>query len=438
MWHSTMQLRRFAAATLGVLAAALLGGSRLAPAEDWPHWRGPARSGATPEKSGWDGSKWVAPRPVWTKVVGMGSTSPLVVDGKLYVFGWHADKDHLQCLDAATGKSLWTQSYACRPYGRKATGDEGLYGGPTGTPEYDLQTKYLYALSVDGDLQCWDTAAAGNLVWKLNLYEQFDPPQRPRFGRSGLRDYGYTTAPLVHGNWLLVEVGDDEGTLYAFDKASGKIAWKSECCDEAGHTGGPVPITVEGVPCVAVLTCKHLVVMRLDAGHEGQTLDQYQWWTEFANSIATPTVVGSEILITSDYNQHAIVKLRATLGGLKEIWKQPYPSKVCSPVVHHGHIYLAWDKVRCLDFATGKLKWEGGRFGDDGSCVVTGDGRLVCWGRGKLALVETVDHSPDDYRELAQLDGLSGADCWPHVVLAEGRIYCKDREGKIVCFAVGP
>ena len=415
---------------------AVFAGLQHATGEDWPHWRGPSRDGRTGEASGIAGSKWLAASPAWTKVVGIGSTSPLVVGGRVYVLGWHADQDHLQCLDAASGQNLWTQSYDCPQYGRKATGDEGLYGGPTGTPEFDAETKLLYTLSVDGHLQCWDTAADGKRVWGLNLYDQFDPPQRPRFGRSGLRDYGYTTSPLVHKDWLLVEVGDEEGTLFAFDKRTGKLAWKSECRDEAGHTGGPVPITVEGVPCVAVLTCKQLVVTRLDAGHAGKTVGQYEWWTDFANSIATPTVVGNEILITSDYNRHAIVKLRVTLAGVEEVWKAPYPSKVCSPVVHEGHIYLAWEKVRCLDWESGKLKWEGSRnLGDDGSCIVTGDGRLVVWARGTLALVDTAQHSPAAYRALARIEGLADGDCWPHVVLAGGRIYAKDRQGKLMCFA---
>jgi len=421
--------------SLVAVSAWLTAGAAIGLADDWQHWRGPSRDGKTSEASLWEGAKWVHPQPAWTKEVGLGSTSPLVVDGRLYVLGWHDTKDHLQCLDASTGKSLWTQSYECSQYGRKATGDEGLYGGPTGTPEFDPQTKFLYTLSVDGHLQCWNTAADGRRVWGISLYEQFDPPQRPRFGRSGLRDYGYTSAPLVHGDWLLVEVGDDEGTLYAFDKRTGNVVWKSECRDEAGHTGGPMPIMVEGVPCVAVLTCKHLVVMRLDGGHEGKTVGQLEWWTEFANTIATPTVVGSEILITSDYNRHAIVKLRVTLAGISEVWKQPQPSKVCSPVVHEGHIYLAWEKLRCLDWDTGKLKWQGGSFGDDGSCVITADDRLVVWGRGTLALVDTAQHSPKSYRELARVGGLTNADCWPHVVLSGGRIYCKDRQGKLMCLA---
>ena len=405
-------------------------------AEDWPHWRGPSRDGRTSEKSLWSGSRWVDSTPAWTKSVGLGSTSPLVVDGRVYVLGWHDGKDQLQCRDAATGKEIWTQSYDSPQYGRKATGDEGLYGGPTSTPEYDPATKRLYTLGVDGDLHCWDTAAGGKRIWGINLYEQFDPPQRPRFGRSGLRDYGYTSSPLVHGDWLLVEVGDDEGTLIAFDNRTGKVVWRSQCRDEAGHTGGPVPMTVEGKPCAVILTCKHLVVIRLDEGHEGETVGTFEWWTDFANNIATPTVVGSEVLITSDYNRHALVKLRATLAGITKVWEQPHPSKVCSPVVDHGNVYLAWNKAQCLDWQTGKLRWQGGNFGDDGSCIVTGDGRLICWGGGKLALIEMAERSPDAYRELATIEGLSQADCWPHVVLASGRIYCKDRQGKLMCFAV--
>lgn len=133
--------------------------------------------------------------------------------------------------------------------------------------------------------------------------------------------------------------------------------------------------------------------------------------------------------------EQSVVKLRATLAGVTEVWKQPYPSKVCSPVVHDGHIYLAWQKVRCLDWETGKLKWEGSRsFGDDGSCIATGDGRLVVWGRGTLALINSAQHSPAAYRELSRIEGLSDADCWPHVVLAGGRIYAKDRQGKLMCF----
>ncbi len=53
-----------------------------AVAADWPHWRGPARDGATTEHSGWDGAKWLAEKPAWEARVGEGASSPLVVVGR--------------------------------------------------------------------------------------------------------------------------------------------------------------------------------------------------------------------------------------------------------------------------------------------------------------------------------------------------------------------
>jgi len=114
------------------------------------------------------------------------------------------------------------------------------------------------------------------------------------------------------------------------------------------------------------------------------------------------------------------------------------PSKVCTPVIHGDHIYYAWQKVRCLNWETGDQKWEGGSFGDPGSCVVTADDRLMVYGgNGKLALVETAKRSPKEYTELAVKDRLFATHAWPHVVIAGGRVYCRDREGNLACFVVG-
>jgi len=93
---------------------------------------------------------------VWEKCVGTGSTSPLVVDSRLYTIGWEGNRDTVFCLDAAGG---------------------------------------------------------GKRVWGLNLYDTYTIGRRAKIGRSGQRDYGYTTAPLVRGDWLIVEVGAKEGTL---------------------------------------------------------------------------------------------------------------------------------------------------------------------------------------------------------------------------------
>jgi hypothetical protein len=55
---------------------------------------------------------------------------------------------------------------------------------------------------------------------------------------------------------------------------------------------------------------------------------------------------------------------------------------------------------------------------------------------GRLALLESAVRSPDKYRELAAHDRLFHTDAWPHIVLANGRLYAKDRAGNLQAFAV--
>lgn len=422
---------------LAVVACAVIFCNAPIHAEDWPHWRGLHRNGIIGESSGWKAGGWSAPRAAWKKKLGEGSSSPIVVGNRLFVLGWRKQKDYVYCLDVATGDEIWSASYSCPQYGRLATGDEGLYSGSTSTPEYDADTGLLYTLSCDGDLNCWDTSQRGRRVWSKNLYDEYQVARRPKVGRSGRRDYGYTTAPLVSGDWLVVEVGAAAGTLIAFSKTTGDQVWTSAAKHPAGHSGGLVPMNVEGIPCVAVLTFHGLLVTRIDGAKAGQTVAEYEWITEFVNNIATPAVHENFVLITSGYNQNAICKLEITLRGARKMWQQPYASKVCSPVIHKGHVYWTWQRLRCLDFATGEQKWVGGSFSDPGSCIITDDDRLIVWGgNGRLELVETAVRSPNSYKQLARVDKVFSTDVWPHLAMAAGRLFCKDRNGNITCFEV--
>lgn len=427
-----LALLRYATAVVSCISVSHL--DHCVVAEDWPHWRGPNRSGHTSEDSGWDAGAWPPGKPSWSSNVGRGSCSAVVVDGRGYTLGWSDGQDHVVCFDARSGKTIWQASYRCPEYGRHSTGDEGLYAGPCATPEFDRQTGYLYTLGADGDLHCWDTRD-GRKVWGLNLYERYQVAQRPRYGRQGLRDYGYTAAAIVRDELLIVEVGDDEGHLMAFSKHSGKRIWASAYKGPAGHTGGLAPMEVDRVPCIASLGFEGLHVARLDRAHAGETVALYPWPTDFANNIATPAVRGSDVLITSGYNHNAICRIHVTLDGATKVWEQPYASKVCSPIIAGERVYWAWQRLYCLDFATGQLLWRGGSFGDAGSCMLTADQRLIIWAdQGRLVLAESAERSPAAFRELAALEDVFSTDVWPHVVLAEGRLLCKDRLGNLKSF----
>ena len=420
-----------------VLIGWLQATSNTAAAADWPHWRGPARSGVVAESSGFTGSSWPG-KPVWKSQVGEGSSSPLVAGNRLYTIGWRNGQDTTVCLDVTSGAAVWSHSAPAPRFGRRSNGDKGLYSAVCSTPEYDTETGLLYTLGIDGDLTCRDTRRKGARVWGFNLYERYDVPQRPRVGRSGQRDYGYVGSPLVTGDLLLVEVGAKTGNLIAFDRRTGAERWRSGNTDPPGHTGGPVLLEVDGVPCVAVHTFEGVVVTRLDGPRAGRTVGSFPWKTNFANTISTPAVSGSSLFVTSAYNQSRLARLEVTLKGIRLAWEQEGGSNVCSPVVFQGCVFSTTGRLRCHDAATGQLKWEGGRYQAPASIVATADGRLITWAnRGDLTLIEGPQRSPDRYRELARVKGIFRTDVWPHLVLSGGRLFCRDRDGNLVCFAPG-
>ncbi len=376
-----------------LVATSLAGGA--ARGEDWPHWRGIGRDDVSTEASGFDGERWLNDQPVWSAECGIGASSPIVANGRVYGFGWSDGNDHVVCLAADDGRELWRQSYRSPKYGRYAMGDEGFYSGPSSTPALDETREKLYTLGTDGDLRCWDAMKNGEPVWNINLYDTYKAERRPRVGRSGHRDYGYTSSPLIAGDTLIVEVGSPKGTLIAFDRHTGQELWASQAKDPAGHNAGPTPMTVDGVACVATMTFEGLLVCRIDPGHEGETVATFPWKTDFANNIASVAVQGSDVIITSSYNHHQMVRLHITLEGATLVWQQAVASKVCTPIVYDDHVYWAWQQLFCLDFKTGEQKWAGGRFGDAGSCILTSDERLIVWsGQGDLTLCETAKRSP--------------------------------------------
>ena len=407
---------------------------------DWPHWRGVTRDGHTTENSHWQGNaaKWLAEEPLWSASVGEGGSSPIVANKHLYAFGWADDKDSIVCFDAQTGEQQWKQDYSAPKFGRKSVGDQALYSGPNSTPEFDPASSLLFTLGNDGDLYCWNTAQNGTEMWHINLYDRYESQQRPKVGRSRLSDYGFTSSPLVYKDVVIVEVGGVAGTLVAFDKQTGEQRWVSQAKHIAGHTAGPALMTVAGVDCVAVLTFSHLLVTRIDEGHAGETVAEYEWTTAFANNVAGVCVAGERAIITSAYDHNAICCLEISLQGATRLWEQNYPSKVCTPVVAGEYIYLAWHKLQCLDLATGELVWEGESFGDAGSIIVTADERLIAWvGDGELILAETAKRSPDQLTVLAKSPRQFRDDAWPHLAMADGRLYCKSRQGEIHCFVLG-
>ena len=91
----------------------------------------------------------------------------------------------------------------------------------------------------------------------------------------------------------------------------------------------------------------------------------------------------------------------------------------------------------CVDFATGKLKWQDKCVGVGSVCFA--DGRLFVHGEnGAVALVEA---TPEAYREKGrftppdQPKHSGGVRAWAYPVVANGRLYIRDL-GTLWCYDV--
>lgn len=402
------------AATASIIAVLLVCAfSSTISAEDWPQWRGPNRNGISNEKQ-WS-STWPAdgPKQLWRTSVGTGYSSVAVSNGRVYTVGNKDKTDTIYCLNAVTGAEIWKHSYPC-------VADGAGHPGPASTPTVDGE--FVYTLSREGHLFCLD-ASSGKPIWSKHIVNDFS---------IKYPEWGYATSPLILDNMIIM----DAGAALAVDKSNGNLIWKTRDYGESWgikeHGGGyssPYAFNLNGKQLLAVFNSSGLV--NLDPG-SGRELMLHPWKTAYNINGATPIVSDNRIFISSGYNVGCAL-LEISEDGLTTIWQnRNMRNRFASSVLWEGHLYGVDDnRLRCLDWKTGDLKWTQRGLGE-GSLMLAGDKLIIMGDKGDLAIAEA---SPDSYKELARARVLSGL-CWTVPVLSGGKIYCRNHEGELLCLDV--
>ena len=193
--------------------------------EEWPKWLGPNGTGISTEKGLAD--KWPdgGPAKLWTVDVGLGFTSPIALDGVVYIFAMQGDKDVLMALNADDGATIWSQSYPVghKPGQPQATNEANGLPVPNATPTIDGDRIYTYGGG--GDLVCRELKT-GKEVWKLNVLDETG---------STVLDLNQASAPLVTDKLIYVQNGTGSCTAVAVEKTTGKLAWKSQATGAGGY-----------------------------------------------------------------------------------------------------------------------------------------------------------------------------------------------------------
>jgi outer membrane protein assembly factor BamB len=102
---------------------------------------------------------------LWQTNVGPGFSSVAISTGRLYTAGNKNDTDTIFCLNAKTGQRIWANTHPCTVEVYTHEGD-----GTASTPVLDGQKVYFFGRN--GDLLCLD-AATGKTVWSENVAGKF-------------------------------------------------------------------------------------------------------------------------------------------------------------------------------------------------------------------------------------------------------------------------
>ncbi len=391
-------------ATLGFSATALTPGR----AVDWLHYRGPTLNGVTTEKLPATLPK--EPRQVWKRALGTGVSSATVAGDRVFTMGNAGGHDVIYCIDAKSGRDVWTHKFAL------PVDPKNFEGGPRSTPTWDGGK--VFTLSHSGDVWCID-AASGKPLWNRHLMRDFGG-RRPAWGYAG--------SPTIEGSAVLFDAGGAGASTLALDKTSGALLWKSG--DDPSGYGSVVTTTLGGRRTAVVFKAKALVGYDVKDGRE---LWRAPWKTSYDVNATTPVVVGNRILVTSGYGTGATL-IEIGNGAPTTKWRNKnLGSQFNSPVVWQGSIYGIdgndgpRGQLTCLDLATGAPQWKAPI---GGGSLICADGRLIVLNeKGELLIAEA---SPAGFKPLARWQVLGGHS-WVQPVYANGRIYCRNNAGEMVC-----
>jgi outer membrane protein assembly factor BamB len=375
----------------------------------WFQYRGPNRDGKSTETGlvhSWDSN---GPREMWRVPIGAGFSPISIVGDRLFTMDSDEQTEFALCLDAESGETVWRVPMG--PLFRDSNGD-GPRSGPT------VDGNRVYMLSSRGRLAALDTAS-GDTVWRLEYEEAFG---------SELPTWGFSTAPLVDGDLLIMEVGGSGArAIAALDKDTGELHWTAQ--EGTIVYSSPILVELGGIRQFVFLLQQKTVALN----REGEEIWSAPFAPEGTIKPAMPLFIAPDkIMVAASYDIGAKVVRLGTEGGTptaEDLWSSRYMrNHFNSSIALDGHIY-GFDAatLRCLDAQTGERGWAKRGLGK-GSLIFADGLFIVLSERGKLVLLEATS---EGYRELAAHQVLEGR-CWTPPSLWEGRLYVRNHT-EIVC-----
>ena len=335
---------------IGVLATVLLF-TPLAMADNWPAWRGPNHTGAS--TSGKYPADLVDPANLAWKLplTDKGCSTPIVWDNQIFITGPKDGQDTVTAI-SWEGKVLWEESISKERRGKHRNGSGS-------NPSCITDGEVVFAYFKSGNLAA--LSMEGKLLWKENLVS---------YGRDSLFwDFG-TSPVLTKKHVVMALMRNGNSWLVAFEKGTGKVAWKMErnfkTPSEGDHSyATPIVTTQNGREAILVWGAERFTA------HDAANGNILWSCAGFNPASKNNWVVVSSFVVIDD---KAVIPYGrgARLAGIELNGKgdvtlthrkwtlEGKGAFVPSPAAHGGKVYLVRDRgeVLCVNPKDGAVVWK--------------------------------------------------------------------------------
>jgi outer membrane protein assembly factor BamB len=368
---------------------------------------------------------WPAGGPpvLWARDLGQGYSGFVIADGRAYTQIQSRTGQFVIALDAATGAEVWRTrvDWPWQPAGE--------YPGPYATPT--LYERRVYYSTPAGLVGCL-AAADGREEWSVNVREKFQ-------GKG--TEFGNAATPLVEAGRVYLPVGGPDASVVALDAITGATVWAAG--EDPASYCPALPITVDGRRLIVAYMRNCIVA------HDATTGARV-WRTELSadydEHAAWPLYREPDLLICAPFKSGSRL-FRLGAAEPRPVWaSKALSNDVCSSVLVGGHVFgfdlqqlqasanrTSRGRFKCLDFATGSVRWETDRVGH--ATVLAADGKLaLLTDTGTLILARA---NADFYEELARAKVLDGGIGWTPPAIWNDRLFVRN-QSRAACVYVGP
>jgi outer membrane protein assembly factor BamB len=352
---------------------------QLVLAGNWTQFRGPGGLGISGERDlpiGWSEKENVA----WkTAMPGYGSSSPIALNGKLYVtcysgYGIRGEPGrmedlrlHVVCIDSKNGKIIWQKQIKPVLPESKRVRDHGYAAA---TPVTDGENLYIFF----GKSGVFKLNLNGKIIWQTIV-------------GTGTHGWGSGTSPVLYENLVIVNASVESKSLFAIDKNTGKEVWRADGMDSSWNTPHLVK-NARGETEVAVTVKKWILGFDPKTGEE-------LWRCEGIPDYICPSIVSEgDVLYALGGRSSKTVAVRSGGRGdvtdTHKLWQADVGANVCSPVIYDGHLYWVSDRNRtayCLSLSDGSIKYEEQIGPQPYASTLLADGRLYVVSRNGGTMV---------------------------------------------------